>query len=295
MAKVYIVDGPMKGQTLRLEEEVLFIGRSSNNDLQINDDTVSRRHLKIFRLMNSYFVEDLKSKNGTFINGKALSPGQSVQVDDNDLISMGRTQIRLVETPSLNPFEDLSRGVVENGGKRETRSAEKEKRAWANREVGMVLRTVELLKVPLPLEGLVGKVLEILLQTLPRIDRAAILLLDEKGEQVQEVFVKPRREDQKGKVGYSRTIVEETLKTKDPVVRQHYVHEGPETDSEDSDTREIQSAMCVPILSSKKVYGAIYLDGLEGSHAFRKEDLLTVKTLSDLAALALERHRKGQG
>jgi len=51
--------------------------------------------------------------------------------------------------------------------------------------------------------------------------------------------------------------------------------------------------MCVPIISSEKLYGAVYMDGFEGPGAFRQEDLSTVKTLADLAAMALERHRKG--
>jgi hypothetical protein len=35
------------------------------------------------------------------------------------------------------------------------------------------------------------------------------------------------------------------------------------------------------------------MDGLEGPRAFRKGDLLTVKALADLSAMALEKHRKG--
>jgi hypothetical protein len=292
MPKVYIVEGPMKGQTLQLDGELFFVGRSSNNDIQITDDTVSRRHLKIFRLMSSYFVEDLKSKNGTLINGKALNPGQSMQVDDNDLVSLGRTQIRLVETPSLNPFEDLSRTSFENEKKQETGSIEIEKRAWANREMGIVQKMVVLVKEPLPLEGLVEKMLILLLEILPRTDRVAILLFDDKGEQIEEVFSKPRQAEHKGKIGYSRTIVEEVLRNRKPVVMQHGTHDGPASDSEDGDTQEIQSALCVPILSHETLYGAVYVDGLEGPRAFRNEDLLTVKTLADLAALALENHRK---
>ena len=293
MAKVYIVEGPMKGRSLQMDAEVFFVGRSSNNDLQIEDDTVSRRHLKIFKLMNSYFVEDLKSKNGTFINGKALSPGQSMQVDDHDLVSMGRTQIRLVETPSLNPFDDLNRAVLEDEARQETGSSRAEKRTWSNREMGNVQKLMDALKASLPIEGFLGRILEIVLETLPRITRAAILLLDQEGEQIEQVFTKARREDHKGKVGYSRTIVEEALKNRQPVVMQHGSRDAPGKDSEEGDTQEIESAMCVPIVINEKLFGAVYLDGLEGPDAFRKEDLLTVKTLTDLAAVALERHRTG--
>ncbi len=292
MAKLYFVEGPMKAQTLQLEGELFFVGRSSNNDVQIKDDTVSRRHLKIFRLMNSYFVEDLKSKNGTFINGKALSPGQSMQIDETDLISIGRTQIRLVEHSSSAPSDDLSRGLFENEEKRETESTEKEKRAWSTREVGIVQKTVELLKVALPLREFFERMLEVLLETLPRIDRVAILLFDEKGEQIREVFAKPRNEGHKGKVGYSRTIVEEVMKNKDPVVMQHVSHDEPARDSEDGDTMEIQSALCIPIISNEKLHGSVYMDGLDGPRTFRKEDVLTLKTLADLTALELDKHQK---
>jgi len=149
------------------------------------------------------------------------------------------------------------------------------------------------LKGPLPIQTFLGKMLEVLLEALPRFDRAAILLFDEKGEQIKEVFAKPREEDYKGKVGYSRTIVEEVLKNRDPVVIQQFSHEGVASDSEEGDTREIQSALCVPIIGNEKFYGAVYMDGLEGPRAFRKGDLLTVKALADLAAMALEKHRKG--
>jgi pSer/pThr/pTyr-binding forkhead associated (FHA) protein len=293
MAKLYFVEGPMKGQTLPLDGEIFFLGRSSNNDIQINDDTVSRRHLKIFKLMNSYFVEDLKSKNETFINGRALKPGQSMQIDDNDLVALGRTQLRIVEAPPLNPFDQLSRTASESEEKQETESTAKEKRVWSNREMRIVQKAVELLKGPFPIQTFLGKMLEVLLEALPRFDRAAILLFDEKGEQIKEVFTKPREEDYKGKVGYSRTIVEEVLKNRDPVVIQQFSHEGLVSDSEEGDTREIQSALCVPIIGNEKFYGAVYMDGLEGPRAFRKGDLLTVKALADLAAMALEKHRKG--
>ena len=208
MAKLSFVEGPMKGQTLPLDGEIFFVGRSPNNDIQIDDDTVSRRHLKIFKMMNSYFVEDLKSKNETFVNGKALKPGQSMQIDDNDLVSLGRTQLHLLETPSLNPLDLLSRSAPEVEEKPETVSEAKERRAWSNREVKIVKKAVELLKVPLPLKAYLGKMLDILLEALPRFDRAAILLFDEKGEQIKEVFSKSREPDYKGKIGYSRTIVE---------------------------------------------------------------------------------------
>lgn len=76
MAKMIVIEGPAKGKTFDLTGETLFLGRSPKNDIQIIDRNVSRNHLKIFRIMNALFIEDLKSLNGTFVNGEFLKPGE---------------------------------------------------------------------------------------------------------------------------------------------------------------------------------------------------------------------------
>ena len=69
MSKIYIVSGPDKGRSFDIKGDTICIGRSPGNNIQIKDKSVSRKHLKIIRRGDKYFVEDLKSKNGTFING----------------------------------------------------------------------------------------------------------------------------------------------------------------------------------------------------------------------------------
>ena len=53
MPKLNVIQGPMKGQTYDLYEETLFVGRSYKNDIQIKDNSVSRKQLKIFRIGNN--------------------------------------------------------------------------------------------------------------------------------------------------------------------------------------------------------------------------------------------------
>ena len=47
MAKLHIIKGPLKGKIFDLEGETVFIGRSSRNDIQIKDLTISRKQIKI--------------------------------------------------------------------------------------------------------------------------------------------------------------------------------------------------------------------------------------------------------
>jgi GAF domain-containing protein len=58
--------------------------------------------------------------------------------------------------------------------------------------------------------------------------------------------------------------------------------------SESWETLKIKSVMCVPMRSRSKLCGLLYVEGLREHQAFREEDLLLLKGLSGLLALAIE-------
>ena len=89
MAKLYIMQGRDKSQSVELTDTPIFIGRSSDNDIQLKDKTVSRKHLKIFMKENSYYLEDLESKNGTYVNGEQILPGRELEIDEGHPIVIG--------------------------------------------------------------------------------------------------------------------------------------------------------------------------------------------------------------
>jgi hypothetical protein len=65
----------------------LLFGRSSDCMVVIENQSVSARHFRILKgRTGKYFVEDLNSKNGTFLNGTRLSPGQQAELRLNDTI-----------------------------------------------------------------------------------------------------------------------------------------------------------------------------------------------------------------
>ena len=102
MPKLIVINGPTKGRSFDLNAEALFIGRSSINDIQIKDKAISRKQLKIFSIGNKFFAEDLKSTNGTYINGKIITPGEGFELSEGDTISIGNTFIRLCEVAQAN-------------------------------------------------------------------------------------------------------------------------------------------------------------------------------------------------
>jgi len=68
------------------ERDVITIGRSSDNDLVINNIKVSRKHAKLEKSGNEWFVEDLGSSNGTFLNGEKV---KRVKVTPKDVLTIG--------------------------------------------------------------------------------------------------------------------------------------------------------------------------------------------------------------
>ena len=84
---------------LKIDQDEIIIGRDSDNDIQIDNIAVSREHARIVRGPNYYFIEDLNSTNGTFVNGKKINKKYLIEHDE---ISIGKhaLQIALEDHPT---------------------------------------------------------------------------------------------------------------------------------------------------------------------------------------------------
>jgi diguanylate cyclase (GGDEF)-like protein len=87
------LSGKDVGRSLRLTAEALEIGRSEECAVAVNSDGVSRRHARLQRIFGLYFVTDLESTNGTFVNEKRI---QMVQLNDGDQIRVGDAVLKFV-------------------------------------------------------------------------------------------------------------------------------------------------------------------------------------------------------
>jgi DNA-binding response OmpR family regulator len=81
-------DGPLAGREFRLDRDVITLGRGDECDVVVPERQISRVHMRIRREATGYFLEDLDSKNGTFVNGRQVQPGASVLLQDGDEIQL---------------------------------------------------------------------------------------------------------------------------------------------------------------------------------------------------------------
>ncbi len=104
---IQLYDG--RQEILPLGEAEIFIGRNDpasgiENQVNLPDSTVSRRHAKIIFDDYTFYLEDLQSVNGTLVNGKAIT---KTKLTPGDRISMGRNTIVFESegTRTINPLD----------------------------------------------------------------------------------------------------------------------------------------------------------------------------------------------
>jgi hypothetical protein len=81
-------EGPTSGAQVWVDQPELVIGRADDCDLVIPERQVSRRHARIRLEGERYVLEDLGSKNGTFVNGQELTGPHVLQDDDEIQIAL---------------------------------------------------------------------------------------------------------------------------------------------------------------------------------------------------------------
>lgn len=102
MPKIIILNGVGEGLEYRIKDEAI-LGRQTSNPIPIQDSKASRQHTRIFSKNGLYYIEDLKSRNGTFVNDELIT---STQLFDGDEIQIGET--KLVFQSKIQKRSDLS-------------------------------------------------------------------------------------------------------------------------------------------------------------------------------------------
>ena len=89
---VILKDGDLVAES-PLGAKKLTIGRDAESDIRLNDLSVSRCHARLVRVFNDYYLEDLQSTNGTFLNERQVSKHM---LKTGDLLRIGSFTLRLM-------------------------------------------------------------------------------------------------------------------------------------------------------------------------------------------------------
>jgi 3',5'-cyclic-nucleotide phosphodiesterase len=282
------MNGPDKGRSFEVDEEAIFVGRAPDNEIHIKDKSVSRKHLKIVKREEKYYVTDLGSKNGTFIDGMRVTGGKEYEIREGMPIAVGKTFLSigkaypddvLAVLDSIDLFKELDE---------EGRDEVKDRPLTAKKNMDLIYKVSNVLMQSLNMKEVMERILHYILVLLKRIDRGVIILIDQETGAPSEVISIIKANKDGCETGYSRTIVERVIKKRKSVSMLDTLEEKEINLSESIRVSGIRSIMCVPLISRSKVMGVIYVDSVNKPHGFRKEDLDLLTALSSPAAVAIE-------
>ena len=299
--------------TFALEKDVTSIGRSKRNDLVLTDQWLSRNHAEIRRQDSELVAFDLKSRNGTYINGTKISRPTPLQ--NGDVITLGDQQIRLVDDAPRNviltDLEDLNMDntvVVPTEELLATARAQED--TWdsvperpaperppqaddsaqilkQNKILGALSQASMALISNRPVGELLEFILEIAVKVI-RAERGVVMLKTAAGDLEVEALRTNEGSSPTKEMTFSRTIADKVVAEKVSILTSNALAD-PRFKSQDSIVSlGIRSAMCVPLWHEETVAGLIYVDSLNRADAFTRDDLTLLTSLANVAAIKIE-------
>jgi hypothetical protein len=91
MPTLQIISGEQEGGEINWTSDEIFIGKEETCEVKITDAGVSRKHARLAKKGTGWFVEDLGSSNGTYVNFKKRGKNEPTDLVDRDIIFIGRT------------------------------------------------------------------------------------------------------------------------------------------------------------------------------------------------------------
>lgn len=294
-------DGTGRAIMFPIHDEVV-IGRdpqdslASDKFLCIPDHTVSRRHARIRRRGDSYFVEDLHSFNGTFVLGTRLRPGAWHPLREGDELSVA--SVPMVFHSLVEPARESMPTIITKSvdAVEMTRMLD----APASASPGDLHQTVQKLhamaQVSIALgvvtdqATLIEKIMNFIFELFPLAERAFMFLKKNEGE--APVPVAARRRDgsieDPDHVRISRTIVKEVLNKKQSILSVDTLSDRHFGAQVSIISQAIRSVMCVPLILEGECLGLIQVDTSSDPYAFKEQDLEMLTGVCAEAAVALK-------
>lgn len=280
--KISVLKGSASARHFEVQKEIVYLGRGVENDISLDDPSVSRVHARIVKRGCKYFVEDMGSRNGTWVRGRIIARGEEVEADESSVISLGDALICLGEIKSSacegeTYTIDLcaEKGISVYNGLQATR-----------KKLEMLYQATSRLLESVDLEEICTKIIESLFAHIKDVDAATLLIYDERKGDLSEVAA--RAADSRKSPQHSKTIVDQVFRQAKAIMSSCTVHDDSLPNSDGLEGLQIRSVLCVPLLSRRRALGVIYLHSAMQKGSFQKEDFFFLTALSVSASLAID-------
>lgn len=303
MAVLEFLTGDKVGQRLVLSHEATVLGRHPDCSIVLDQGAVSRQHAQIRLVNGDYWVEDLKSRNGTFLNGqpviapRKLQNGDTLKICDLEFTFYREAPDRAVGdsndtqlAPGMYWDDSDPKGQSHIMSKLDVSSSATGVRVGVNPEVKLraLIELTQNLSKALSMEMVLPKLLDSLFKIFVQADRGFVILKSPTGQLIPRA-VKYRRADRDDTIRISRTIVNQVLETQQAVLSADAASDARFEMSQSIADFRIRSMMCAPLVNSEgQSLGVIQLDSIESRSRFQQEDLDVLAGVASQAAIAID-------
>ncbi len=303
----YLIYIPESGnrKTYELEFGVNKIGRHPDNNVPIIDPSMSRYHAEIEITSNEIIIKDCGSSNHTYVNGtaikqpKLLKGGESIRFGNANFkfVSVASPQESFVEEESpqtvVKKFASQQNiSVINNLVSSQKSDYSILKLSDANPEQRLVYKLKILLEVSQELcspenpDKMLSKILELLFKVMD-IDRAVILLVDEKSYELKPKAVKLRAGVEDNRRFYSTKITESVRETGESILTSDAITDERFSDAPSIICSSVHASICVPLITNNQIIGVVYIDNLFLTSVYSDEDVEFLIGLANQAAAAI--------
>lgn len=298
-------DNPPAGHQFHLSgnraESVL--GRSEEDcDFVLDDPVVSRKHARIVEQDGRVMLEDLFSRNGTFLNGTQVQPREPQPLFPGDVISIcgvemvyeesqpGRSRSQdTAERPeegSHFEFTDQSNSTIMNRVELPSSHGTSYYSSSPEVRLNALLKITQSLGRSLVLDEVLPQVLDSLFEIFDLADRGFIVLRSEDGTLIPKWSQERRGRDEKLRI--SRTIINAVIDSREAILSRDAADDSAFSSSQSLMQFRIRSMMCAPLLDVEgKAFGALQIDTLDTRKSFRQEDLEVLSAVAIQAGIAI--------
>jgi adenylate cyclase len=304
---LYEADG--RPQVFNLAGNEASIGRSNDNDIVLNDFSVSRRHATLRKENVGWVIHDNQSTNGVRFQEKLVT---SARIGDGDQAVIGTFVLRFREeaqeprpaparkheptSTCIRPISEFNLDFgLEKSAEPAGDSTHGRKRAvldvaYKNKVFEILVQVAKALISVDDVETVLGKVMDLIFEHLP-VDRGFLLLEESDGLKLRVSRLKSTSRMTTEGAPYSRTIVDMVVRQKVAVLTSDAQADERFEAGQSIRIQQIRSAMCAPLWSREAVIGVIHVDSPLHVGTFTEKDLDLLTALANFAAVAIESAR----
>ncbi|MFM7201676.1 MAG: HD domain-containing phosphohydrolase [Myxococcota bacterium] len=294
MPKLVVVRGPTAGLEYPVRGDIL-IGRDPRAQVIVAQREVSAQHARLTQVGERYFIEDLGSRNGTYLN---THPIQRHPVEDGDEIVVGRTAFRFDRSPQLLPpveaRQDLSAMTIDLDATRDVYALSGQLNPGSSPRMEHILKLlVDISRTVGALRGLKVTLDEIasqLLEVFPQCGRV-IILLNRDGNSLEPVVTRWRGEAESSLSIYSETVVQRALTERRAILTIDALSDERFSASRSVMDLRLRGLMCAPLLHREQALGVVELDAVRHGQLFKEEDLALLTALVAQVSFAVANAR----